>query len=632
MRKRIVTLLLALVLLVSAAALGEGITVVATAPPLEEAQKPQGVQEGTRIVVGTVTPMAGYFYSDMWGYNTSDMDVRSLLHGYGTLTLTRELDYQIDPSVVVNAYTEMTPSGGKRYTFTLRQGLTYNDGAPLTAKDYVFAILLQSAPETKGLGASIIKYAHLSGYADFAKNSASPFVGVRLLSDRQFSMEIAKEYLKYFYELSYVDVVPAPLHAIAPQCELADDGSGAYIKGGFTLAQLQSGLLDPQVGYAFAPKVTSGPYQLESYDAAAHEATFVVNPAYQGNYEGKKPHIERIRFVPVTNENMIEKLEKGEVDLLNKVGQAENIDAMLLKTREGQYRTMNYMRAGYSFLGFACEQGPTASVNVRKAVAHCLNQEEIIGAFAGSYGVEVYGSYGMGQWTTQYRDGTLDAMAELEQLKHYEYSVAAAVKLLEQDGWTLDEKGKALGDAKGKVRYKQVDGQLVPLELRWAMVEGSAAAESVRQLVEEPLAQAGIQLIVIKMPFERMLAQYYRQEKREYNLFSLATNFNYVFDPYTLYHTGEEYQGTANVSGLKDEQLMSLALKLRETPPGESQAYVRKWLDFQKRWVEVLPAVPLYSNVYFDFYRNDLMDYEINSFTTWSQAMNYAYLQEVMAP
>ena len=60
MSKRFVSLLLALALLCMAmSALGE--------------------QEAVEITVGSTNQMSGHFFTDMWGNNTADIDVRALL-------------------------------------------------------------------------------------------------------------------------------------------------------------------------------------------------------------------------------------------------------------------------------------------------------------------------------------------------------------------------------------------------------------------------------------------------------------------------------------------------------------------------------------------------------------------------
>ena len=63
---------------------------------------------------------------------------------------------------------------------------------------------------------------------------------------------------------------------------------------------------------------------------------------------------------------------------------------------------------------------------------------------------------------------------------------------------------------------------------------------------------------------------------------------------------------TVNRTGIRDKKLAQLAVDMRKTEPGDVLSYCRKWVAFQERWTEVLPAIPVYSNVYFDFYTTRL--------------------------
>ena len=65
---------------------------------------------------------------------------------------------------------------------------------------------------------------------------------------------------------------------------------------------------------------------------------------------------------------------------------------------------------------------------------------------------------------------------------------------------------------------------------------------------------------------------------------------------------------------------------MRKTDPADVYGYVSKWITFQERYNEVLPAIPIYSNIYFDFYTPYLRNYNITAHVTWSQAILEAWL------
>ena len=61
-------------------------------------------------------------------------------------------------------------------------------------------------------------------------------------------------------------------------------------------------------------------------------------------------------------------------------------------------------------------------------------------------------------------------------------------------------------------------------------------------------------------------------------------------------------------------------------------AYVTRWISFQERYNEILPAIPIYSNIYFDFSVAELQNYYITGHVTWSQAILEAYFGEEPPP
>ena len=581
------------------------------------------LQAGKKAVVGSVTRLSGSFFTEMWGNNTSDIDVRALLHGQSTVAWTMERQYGIDETVVADVKAT-TEKGNKTYTFTLNDNLAYNDGTKITAADYVFSVLLQSADETMDIGAKALLYSQLVGHTAYHTGESEVFEGVRLIDEDTFALTIDGDYLPYFYELMFVNVIPYPISVIAPGCEVKDDGKGAYIEGEFTSELLAKTILDPETGYLSHPSVSSGPYMLLSYDEETGTAQFAVNPYYPGNYQGVKPVIELLELRELKYAQALDQLASGEIDIINKATSGEFIDTGLERFGAGEFNAANYMRTGYGFLAYACEESATASVKVRQAMAHCFDGQKMIQDYLKSYGMEVYSYYGLGQWMAQEY-----AMSMQDQVTVYPVDTAAAVSLLEEDGWTLNAAGGEFAAGTDAVRYKlDEQGELIPLEIRFAKLKDNEAAQWVLDNFAPVLTEIGFSFQTTEVTFDELLLHYYRQTERTYNLMYLATNFAMVFDPYYTFHTDDAYQGALNTSGIADEELMELALNLRRTPSGDEETYIERWVELMKHFSDILPTLPIYSNVYYDFFANDLMQYEPNAHWGWASAILYSYFAE----
>lgn len=600
---------------------------------------------GSKITVGSVTKVAGQFSTDMFGNNTSDIDIRALLHGYSTVAYTDDASYTLDETVAqVDVATE-DDFGNKVYVFHVNDGLTYNDGTPITAKDYAFSVLLQSAPQMAELGASTSGYWHIQGYDQYASGERNYLSGVRLLDDMTFSLTIRANALPYYYELTYVNVTPYPISVIAPGCTVEDDGDGAYIDGEFTAAVLEKTMLDPETGYCSHPMVTSGPYQLESYNGETGEVELKANTRYAGNYAGQRPLIETVVLRETTNAQALAELADGTLDIVNKISDSQVIAEGVAQLSQGTLQASNYLRSGLGFLALACEQGPTSQENIRKAISYCLDQDAFVTAFTGTYGQPVYSWYGLGQWMASEYVSTAG-----EDLNTYEMNLDTATTLVERAGYVYNAEGDAFREGEDTVRYRLLRGtalneynaledpvveavqvgnkNLLPLEIKFARVENNRMCDLVVEQLVPNLEAIGFKVEVVDLSFEDMLAQYYREVPRECNMFALATNFTHVFDPIYTWDGEAQYQGYLNTTGIDSTRLARQAARLRGTTPGDTERYLQRWQQLMTIFNDELPAIPLYSNMYFDFYANRVQNYAANAHWSWSAAILYTWVAE----
>lgn len=171
------------------------------------------------------------------------------------------------------------------------------------------------------------------------------------------------------------------------------------------------------------------------------------------------------------------------------------------------------------------------------------------------------------------------------------------------------------------------------LTIRFAKVEGNEGADLVVEQFSRTLPALGFEFIVEEIPFSEMLSDYYRVDgERRYNMNFMATNFANAFDPYYTFITDPSVQGSTNTSGIVDEELMELAWDMHVTYPGQYLTYEQNWLEFITRFNEILPTMPIYSNIYFDFFTDWLQNYEPATYYSWPVAILYAYYAEPEEP
>ena len=401
MKKRMIALMLAGIMVLSVTACGGGgassknqnnqddgeskqvgveVTEDMQSAPPEDA--PVGGQVVVAISPGTLSP-------DMyggWTNSATNSGFIGLMSGYALADYNRDYVLDWDPVVVKDHEVIENDDGSKTYRFEINDNLKWSDGSPITAKDYVFSLLLHSSPEFAACEGDATYGWALVGYNDHVQGTTKEFAGVNLLGDYEFSMTISADQLPNYYEMANVAYGPEPLAAIAPGCDVKDDGNGAYLTDGFTEDLIRETLLDPDKGFRYKAPVVCGPYKLKSVDLTTETVELEINEEYLGTYDGTKPHIQTIISKPVADETIRDEFEKGTIDFYS-AGTGEKIEAALTKVEEGKLDANYGLVPGTRIneMRYMCDFGPTQFEEVRRAIAYIVDRDEINKQLTGGY-------------------------------------------------------------------------------------------------------------------------------------------------------------------------------------------------------------------------------------------------------
>ena len=284
---------------------------------------------------------------------------------------------------------------------------------------------------------------------------------------------------------------------------------------------------------------------------------------------------------------------------------------------------------------------------VRQAIAWCLDREGFVADYVGPFGMVMDGFYGLGQWMYGLVNGTVayepdlgenpdpaetaayeKALEELEEinldgLALYDVDVEEAVRLLDQAGWTLGPDGDPYDPARHACRCKRIGGELICLDLVLDLTDSEEAQAAMEEHFLPYLAEAGIRVTLRRRSMEDMEIMYEEDDQAGPDMLYLGENFSVTFDP-DIFLPGEEDN---EINALR-AQLRAMAQEMTHTEPGDVLGFMRKWVALQERITRDLPLIPIYSNVYFDFYTRELYDYHIANAVTWAGAIVPAYLAE----
>lgn len=285
-------------------------------------------------------------------------------------------DYQVEP-LLAESWEFVEPN---TWSFTLRQGVTFHDGTPLTSEAVAWSIGRIAAVGGGTLGVD--------------ENS------VEIVDDLNVTITPARTNLRLIQQLNH------PINSIiAPNSQP----------------------LETRIG--------TGPYKEVEY---AREDRYVVE-AFDG-YWGEKPALSRItfRFIPDATTRMLA-LQSGEVDLIYEVPKesAEEItgndELQLITSQVGAYEALYFNIHGPE--GYDLGQ----DIAVRRAVAHAIDKESIVeGVWRGNAEVSntmippgILGSAG------DMIEGTTSDLDQAKQILEEAGWVEGSGGIREKDGRTL---------------------------------------------------------------------------------------------------------------------------------------------------------------------------------------------------
>lgn len=643
--KKFLALLLAVVMVLTMVACGEG------------KKKADG-----QVVIGTSTEASGD-----WAYsafvrnpNATDNAVMTLTDDMTTVDSDQHGDYGINKTVVKSYERIEEENGNVTFKFVINDGLKFNNGEAVTAENFVAWTMFVTSPAGKEMGVVSATYNMLPGGLAYRNGETNVLSAVRLYDEKTFSITIAKtgedgetSYLPYYYDITYAAMQAVNLtYWFGEGWSVKDDGEGVYFVNAdgkeFTAETVGETVTAGR--FATGNRVTAGPYNLVSFDQSSREIVLEVNENYNGNFEGQKPGIQKLVIVKTSDDTVMDMITTGQIQIYSGIADGSEVNAVMDLIEAGTINssTSQYDRAGYGYFGFACDLGPTQFTEFRQAIAYLLDRVEFAQTFCKGWGSVVHGPY-----CTAF---TMTAKTDIEKkINHYDYNPEKAVELLKQAGFVYNADGSDYVDGSGEVRYAKVteeqakyydsfnkvlaDGTiLMPATVNWASSEGNAVSALLSTMLanSDATKAAGVSIVKTEMTFPSMLSYMYRQETNgavgdftvpTYNMFNLATGYNGgVYDESYNWTLDPEYieQGM-NVQRLYDKELDKLSMDMvYGVEPSDEATYLDLWEKYIIRWNELLPMVPLYSNIYVTVYPNTIDNYAEDSFWGFERAILYA--------
>lgn len=294
--------------------------------------------------------------------------------------LTKNENGQVKPAL---AESWDISEDGKEYTFHLREGVRFSDGAAFNAeavKQNFDAILANKE-----------RHAWLDMVNEIDTTQA--------VDQQTFKLTLKHPYYPTLIELG----LTRPFRFISPK---------SFEKGGTK---------DGVSSYA-----GTGPYRLAEHKDD-QQAVFKANDTYWG----EQPKIKEVdwRVIP-DSQSLLLALKKGEIDLIyGSDGDQLNMDAFNALKKDSNFHATSSEPVASRAILLNSKRENLQSLTVREAITHAINKDTIISGILN--GAEDKADTLLSK-TAPYAD---------IKLKHYDYNVDQAKQLLEEAGWQIGTSG-----------------------------------------------------------------------------------------------------------------------------------------------------------------------------------------------
>jgi peptide/nickel transport system substrate-binding protein len=211
-------------------------------------------------------------------------------------------------------------------------------------------------------------------------------------------------------------------------------------------------------------------------------------------------------------------------------------------------------------------------VNVRKALIQGLNRQGMINSIKQGQAILANGPIFPDTWA--YYDG----------IEKYSYNPNQSIELLRQAGYTIPASG-------GNIRASE-DGTPLAFELLYPEDDEHA---QLANTIQQDWLKLGVKVTLTPLPYEQLVSE--RLDTRNYQAALVDLNLSHSPDPdpYPFWHQTQITSGQ-NYSKWDDRQASEYLEQARITTDMADR--VRLYNNFQVRWSQELPALPLFYPVY----------------------------------
>jgi len=316
--------------------------------------------------------------------------------------------------------------------------------------------------------------------------------------------------------------------------------------------------------------VGSGPFQFEHFLVEEGEIVGLTLSAFP-DYYGEQPYIDQVKFRYYSDsQSALTAYRAEEVMGISQVTNDVLADCLLeadLNTYTGRLPqiTMIFLNLDNPEVPFFQE------ASIRRALLMGLNRQQMIDSVLDGQAIIADGPVFPESW------------AYYPEIKRVGFDPEAAIKLLKEEGFTIPAEG-------GSVRAKE--GNYFTFSLIYPM---GAEHRKLAEAIQQDWSRLGIEVVLQPVSYDEMISEYLDQRIYQAALVDINLAFTPDPDPYPFWHQSQ-ITGGQNYARWDDRRASEYLEFARITVDLEKRE--RMYHNFQVRFTQELPALPLYYPVY----------------------------------
>ncbi|UNK18466.1 ABC transporter substrate-binding protein [Paenibacillus sp. N3/727] len=413
----------------------------------------------------------------------------------------------------------------KKYTFTLKQGVKYTDGTPVTVKDYAFA--LKVLHDSSYDGQSDIHTVNIKGGKEYFEGTANEISGVKIIDDYNIEIEVTEPNAMTKDNLGTIYFFPESYYG-----KEYKQGHLEYMKD------------------LHAKPIGSGQYSVKSFKPG-QEVVFEANPDY---FLGA-PKVKNIIYKTTTDETRLAMFKSGEIDVDMVSVNADSVEEL----KSYGFLDVNiFPTNGYGYIALNHKDPKFQDQKVRQALVYGLNRAEIVEIIYGEYGNVINIPQSSLSWAYT-QDG----------IETYDFDTEKAKQLLDEAGWVPGADG-----------IREKDG--VKLAINFSATADNPVVEALIPVMTQNYQELGIKLSSETLDFNAIMD---KKDNGDFDMFFAAWGLTPDPDS-TVYLTGGAQNdiGFSNkeVDKYNKEGLAAMELDARK------EAYKKMYQELNKDIPDIL--------------------------------------------